>query len=318
MLIRRLLVLVALYIVCATVFMTLNARGNWDFVLWFRGTKLLAISLVATAVSVATLLFQTLTRNRILTPSLMGFDSLYMLLQTVLVYLFGGMVFAQLPTDVLFVLSFSIMIAAALGLFGTLLGGSVRGTGHDLHRLLLTGIIFGVLFRSFTSFLMRLIDPNDFVVAATASVAQFNRIDVKLLTISFVVLGLVLIWSWRSRHTLDVIGLGRDAAINLGVNYKRQLYLILIAIALLVSVSTALVGPIAFFGLFVCNLAYLFLPTYRHGILMPATSLIAACILLGGQTILEQVLNFATPLSVVIELLGGITFLVLVFQRSRR
>ena len=82
---KRNLLLAALLLAAASaLFMTLNARGMWDFVLPLRAAKLLAILLVAYAIGVSTLLFQTLTHNPILTPSLLGFDTLYVFLQTML------------------------------------------------------------------------------------------------------------------------------------------------------------------------------------------------------------------------------------------
>lgn len=318
MLTRRLLALILLYLIATIAFLTINARGNWDFVFWFRGTKVLGMTLVAIAVSVATILFQTLTRNRILTPSLMGFDSLYSLLQTFLVFALGGFGFANLPAELTFFTSFTIMMLASLALFGTLLSGSVQAGGQDLHRLLLTGIIFGVLFRSLTSFMMRLIDPNEFIIAATASIAQFSRVNSDLLAVSSILVLLALVVTWRQRHQLDVMALGREVSINLGIDYKRRLYGTLVIIACLVSVSTALVGPIAFFGLLVANLTYQLMPTHRHGILLPAASLMSAIILIGGQTILEQLMDFSTPLSVIVEFLGGLTFLFLVLKGTRR
>nr|WP_321462149.1 iron chelate uptake ABC transporter family permease subunit [uncultured Cohaesibacter sp.] len=315
---RRMLLSLMLFLVCSVGFLTLNARGSWDFVLWFRGTKLIGICLVAFSIAVSTVLFQTLTHNRILTPSLMGFDSLYALLQTLLVFTLGGLGFAQLPAQLSFFSSFVIMMVASLALFGTLLGQSRQARGEDMHRLLLTGIIFGVLFRSVTSFLQRLIDPNDFVVAATSSMASFNAIDGDLLLISSVIMLAGFLGAWYLRFDLDIMALGRDVSINLGVDYKRRLYLTLIVIAALVSVSTALVGPVAFFGLLVSNLTYHLFPTHRHAILLPASSLLSACILIGGQTILEQLLNFATPLSVIVEFLGGATFLLLILKGKSR
>ncbi len=71
-------------------FMTLNANGNWDFVLPFRFYKLMALILVGVAIGVSTLLFQTLTHNPILTPALLGFDALYVLIQSVLVFALGA------------------------------------------------------------------------------------------------------------------------------------------------------------------------------------------------------------------------------------
>jgi iron complex transport system permease protein len=318
MIARRLALLLCLYGLFSVAFLSVNARGNWDFVLWFRGTKLLGISLVAVAIAVATVLFQTLTHNRILTPSLMGFDALYALLQTVLVFTLGGFGFSQLSAQTSFFSSFTIMMVASLLLFGSLLGKSVDGRREDIHRLLLTGIIFGVLFRSFSSFLQRLIDPNDFVVAATSAMASFNSINADLLLVSSLMIAAALVATWRMRFDLDVMALGRDAAVNLGVHYKRQVYGMLVIIAALVSVSTALVGPVAFFGLLVSNLTYQLLPTHRHAILLPAASLLSACVLIGGQVVLEQVLNLSTPLSVIVEFLGGLTFLILILKGRNR
>ena len=318
MIARRMSLLLVIYLGFCALFMTLNARGSWEFVLWFRGTRLLGITLVAIAVSVATVLFQTLTRNRILTPSLMGFDALYMLLQTTMVFALGGFGFAQISQQTSFFLSFAVMMIASLALFGTLLGRSGDSSGRDLHRLLLTGIILGVLFRSISSFLMRIIDPNDFVVAATSNIAQFSRVNSELLGISALLVGSALAATWRYRHQLDVMALGRDVAINLGVDYKKRLYGVLVIVGCLVSVSTALVGPISFFGLLVSNLAYQLLPTHRHAVLLPAAALISGVVLIGGQVILDQVLSYSTPLSVIVEFLGGLTFLLLIVKGAKR
>ena len=187
-----------------------------------------------------------------------------------------------------------------------------------MHRLLLTGIIFGVLFRSVTSFLQRLIDPNDFVVAATSSMASFNAINGDLLLVSSAIMALGLTATWYLRFDLDIMALGRDVSINLGIDYKRRVYVVLVIIASLVSVSTALVGPVAFFGLLVSNLTYHLFRTHRHAVLLPAASLLSACVLIGGQTILEQILNFSTPISVIVEFLGGVTFLILILKGRGR
>ena len=84
-------------LVSCVLFMTLNVKGDWDFVLNLRLTKLAALLMVAYAVGVSTQLFQTLTNNPILTPSILGFDSLYVFLQTLLVFTLGGVGYASLP-----------------------------------------------------------------------------------------------------------------------------------------------------------------------------------------------------------------------------
>ena len=315
---QRMTILGGMYLISALAFMTLNARGSWDFVLWFRGSKLLGITLVAVAISVATILFQTLTNNRILTPSLMGFDALYILVQTTLIFTLGGIGFVMLSAEIGFVISFLVMMIASLLLFGSMLGRSYRVAGGDLHRLLLTGIIFGVLFRSLSSFMLRIVNPNDFMIAATASIAQFSRVNSDLLAVSTLLILMALVATWRMRHELDILALGRDVSVSLGVSYKKRLYSTLVIISCLVSVSTALVGPVTFFGLLVANLTYQIMPTHRHIILLPAASLMAASVLIGGQIILEQLLDFSTPLSVIVEFIGGLTFLLLVWKGTAR
>lgn len=291
-------------------YLTIGARGNWGFVLPFRGNKLAALLLVAVAVSTATVLFQTITQNRILTPAIMGFDSLYVLILTVLVYALGGQSFVQLSAIFQFGLNTLLMMGGALALFGTLL---LRGQS-DLMRMILTGIIFSVLFQSITGFLQRMIDPNEYAVVQVASYARFARIEVGLLAIAGVFTCVALLSAWRIRHRLDVLALGSSVATNLGENPRKGMFQALVIIAVLVSVSTALVGPLAFLGLLVVSLAHLITPTSSHAVLLPSAALISAITLVGGQLILERILGANTPLIVVIDVVGGALFLILLLR----
>jgi len=310
---RKLLVLGLCAFLAVLAFMTLGARGNWSFVLTFRGTKLAALLLVAAAVSLSTILFQTLSGNRILTPSIMGFDALYLLVQTGLVFALGEFGYATLLPEAKFAFEVVLLTVAALALFGSLLGNGLQ----DLFRMLLVGVIFGVLFRSLTSLLQRLIDPNEFAVVQGAMFASFNSIDTELLLASAVLVLACCGLAWRKRHILDVMALGRDQAISLGLDHRRELFHGLALVTLLVATSTALVGPVAFFGLLVSALTYEFLKTHRHGNLMIASMLIAVIVLVGGQTLFERVLGFGGSLSIVIEFLGGLVFLFLIFRKAR-
>ena len=294
--------------------MTIGARGDWGFVLSFRGAKLLALLVVGASMAVATVLFQTISGNRILTPSIMGFDALFVLLQTGLVFAFGGFGLSSMPAEARFGLELALLLGAALLLFGTLLGGRRQ----DLHRMILVRIIFGVLFRSLASFMQRLIDPNEYAVVQSASYARFNAVETDLLAIAGVLTAGALIAAWRLRHRLDVMALGRDHAVSLGVNDRRTLFATLGIVAVLVSVSTALVGPVTFFGLLVASLAHSLMRDHRHGVLMPAAALIAGIVLVFGQTLIERVFEFATTLSVAVEFTGGLVFLFLVLRGTAR
>lgn len=304
--------LTLLLLASIVLFMTYNAHGNWDFVFSLRGKKLLMLMTVAYAVGISTLLFQTLTNNPILTPSLLGYDALYILMQTVLVFSLGGLGYAMLNAGGKFALETPLMMAASLLLFRLLMDKS----GGDLARLILVGVIFGVMFRSINSLLQRLIDPTQFVTAQISYFAQFTTVNPVLLAIGMAIMAISAVWIWRMRSSLDLLMLGRDQAIGLGIDYPRFSRTVLLWVALLVSVATALVGPVSFFGLLVCALVNALSPTMYHRIRIPAAFLMAALVLVLGQTVFEQMLGLQAALSVVIEFLGGIVFLWLVLRRK--
>ena len=271
-------------------FMTVGAKGSWSFILTFRGTKVAAMVLVGYAIAMSTVLFQTITNNRILTPSIMGFDALYRLIQTVLVFQLGSATVAVLDPRLRFGAEVVAMVAFSWLFYRWLFSGSLRG----LHLLMLVGIVFGVMFRSITSFLYRVIDPNEFLVLQDRMFASFNRVDGQLLAVSAVVVLAVSVAVWRKAGVLDVLALGRDAAINLGVDHRREVMWVLVMVSVLVAVSTALVGPVTFFGLLVANLAYLLVDTHRHRVILPVAALIAMSVAAVAAVIEEPVRATAT------------------------
>ncbi|WP_407521649.1 iron chelate uptake ABC transporter family permease subunit [Methylobacterium oryzisoli] len=291
--------------------MTIGANGRWGFVLPFRGAKVASMLLVGCAVATATVLFQTVTGNRILTPAIMGFDELYRLIQTGLVVAIGTGGFGD--PRLRFLAETGAMVLFALLLYRWLLNRSER----SLHLLLLVGVVCGVLFRSLSQFLQRMIDPNQFVVLQSSFFANFNTVHPELLALAALFVLAACVGVWRLLPQLDVLLLGRDSAIALGVDHRRTMTLVLILVAVLVSVSTALVGPVTFLGLLVANLAYRAMPTYRHAVVLPAAALITAVTLVGGQLVLERVFALNAALSIVIEFLGGITLLILLARRAR-
>lgn len=309
-----LLVLAVLTVVSIACFMTLGAKGSWSFIIPFRGRKLLALVLVAYAIAISTVLFQTVTNNRILTPSIMGFDALYVLLKTGLVFFIGPQMLALIDPHLQFGIELVLMIGFSLILFQWLfLSG-----GRSLHLLVLVGIVFGIFFRSLSSFMQRLLDPNAFQVLQDTFFASFSTVETTLLGVSSAILGVVTLVLWRMGHTFDVLSLGRDTAINLGVAYRRTVVIILVMVSVLVSVSTALVGPITFFGLLVASLAHGLVGNSKHKYILPAASLLAIIALVGGQTVFERVFAFDTALSIIVEFLGGLVFIILILRGAAR
>ncbi len=295
-------------------FMFAGANGSWDFLLPFRGAKLLGLALVAYSIAVSTVLFQTVTGNRILTPAIMGFDTLFILVQTVIVFFFTSRALAAADARLQFLGEVAVMVGFSVLLFRWLFAGG----GRSLHLLVLVGIVFGVFFRSLSNLLQRMMDPNEFMVLQDSFFASFNAVDRSLLGISTVVVALASLALWRIRRRLDVLALGRSTAIGLGLDYRATVMQVLVVMAVLVAVSTALVGPATFFGLLVVSLAHALLGDGRHRHLLPASVLVAVICLVGGQALMERVFSFGTALSIIIEFLGGLVFIGLVLRGAAR
>ncbi len=310
----RLSLLALLAAFCAVGFMTLRVQTDWAFILEYRGPRLLAMLLVAWAIGLSTVLFQSITQNRVLTPALLGFDVLFLLVQVVVLLIWGAAQWQGLALPLRFGLEVLAVVLLALLIFRLLFSGAVR----SLHLLILIGILAGILFRELTDLLLRILDPGVLAIDRGRSAASFNRINVSLLGVSTAFVGaasLYVLWIWRK---LDVLALGRDIAVNLGLDYQRLVLRLLVVIAVLVAAATALVGPTLFFGLLVANLAYVLMGTQQHRWTLPASVCVGVICLVGGQLLLEHVLASSLPLSRVIELAGGLLFIALLLRGVRQ
>ncbi|GAA1498128.1 iron chelate uptake ABC transporter family permease subunit [Paeniglutamicibacter kerguelensis] len=301
-----------LAVLSIVLFMTIDLRGNLSYALTRRGIRVGAMLVVAVAVGLSTLMFQTVTSNRILTPSIMGFDALYILIQTALVFTLGSSTLLTASPSLKFAVEVGLMVVFS----GLLYRWLFTGGNGSLHLMLLVGIVIGTLFRGFSSLLQRLMEPSEYIVLQDLFFASFNQVDPVLLGISAVVVALVAAVAWRLRKSFDVLALGRETAINLGVDHRRIVTLVLVLCSVLVAVSTALVGPVTFFGLLVVSLAYQTVRKFSHAALIPIVCLLGVITLVGGQLVLERVFGFATALSVIIEFAGGLLFLYLLLKGS--
>lgn len=308
---RRLIALGAVLVLAAVLYLAWNLRAPYGYILSLRVQRLAALMMVGAASGAATMVFQTLVRNRLLTPGIVGFDALFIFLQTLLVLLLGGVGFALLPPGGLFLLEAICLMAAALALFGWLL----RKGAEDLIRLVLTGVVLGVLLRGLSGFGQRLLDPSEYAVLQQVSIASFGNVDSGALAISAVALMLALAAAMAMAPALDVAAFGRSSARSLGLAYDRTVLGGLAVVSALVAVSTALVGPVIFLGLLAASLAHATIPSWRHALRIPAGAMLGAVILVLGQFVFERVLALQSALSVVIEFAGGLVFLALVLQR---
>ncbi len=308
LIILGILLLLALTVVGLYLFVPL--RGNIQYILRLRTHKVLAMALTGAAIAYATVVFQTITNNRILTPSIIGMDSVYQLFQTVMVFFWGSTTLQFVDQQINFLITVTLMIGFALLLYQVLF----RKDGTNLHFLLLMGIVMGTLFGSLTTFLQVLIDPNEYAGLQSRLFASVSRVNTNLLFLGGGLMIPVMLYGLRYVRTLDAIALGRDHAINLGVDYGPVLRRMLIVVAVLMAAATALVGPITFLGLLVANISYHLLDTYRRGPLIAAAVAVGVVFLVGAQLIMERVLAYSTPVSVIVNFVGGMYFLYLVLK----
>ncbi len=308
---KTVLILLGIALFCVIFFMTFNLRGNISYILTHRAWIVLTMILVAFCAATSTLLFQTVTNNRILTPSIMGFESLFVLIQTVVIFFIDAQGIPYIGIVGKFIFESSLLIIFSLFLYR----GLFTKLKQNLHLVLLIGIILGTLFRSFSNLLQRLMTPTEFAVLQSRIFATFTRAEPILIVFSLVIASIIGLYLWRMRFRFDVLALGRDNAINLGVDYQKSVTIILLLVSVLVSISTALVGPFTFLGLLIANLAYSISGSSQHRFLLPTAFLLGVIFLVGGQMFLERVLNMVGALSIVIEFIGGSLFIFLLLKK---
>jgi iron complex transport system permease protein len=310
---RKLVILGLSLIVLTALFLGLGLNSkNFQYAISRRIPSVVAIILTGGTIAFSTMIFQTVTNNRILTPGVLGLDSLYMLIQTSVVFILGSQNIVSTNSNVNFIISVGLMLVFSLSLFKLIFSRE----DSNIYFLLLVGLIFGTLFQSLTSFMQLLIDPNEFTIIQDKMFASFNNINTEILLISIAIVIITIIFSYKYIKILDVLSLGRENAINLGINYDKVVNRMLMVVTVLISVSTALVGPITFLGIIVANLSREFLKTYRHSYLILGSVLISTVALVGGQFIISRLMNFNTTLSVIINFVGGLYFIYLLLKNE--
>lgn len=310
---RTLLVMGALVVAASTAYLLFDLKGNWSYALNLRGRQLGALAVVGVAVGVSSLVFQTVSGSRILTPGVMGFDALYSFVQTVIVFSLGARTMQLLGVVEQFLLNASLLSAFGMVLFRWLF----RAHSRNLFVLVLVGIVLGGFFSSLSSFASRLLSPDDYLTLQDVLFASFTTVDVHLLLACATVTILACAALVPLLRQLDVIDLGADRAVTLGVHHHRVVNRVLLIVTVLVATSTALVGPMVFLGLLIANLARQLVRTHEHRALCLGAALVGVVALVLGQFVVAHGLGLAVPLAVVINLVGGLYFLALLLKAVR-
>ncbi|MCE5090542.1 iron ABC transporter permease [Staphylococcus devriesei] len=299
--------------VCMAIFYLLVGLDFEIFEYQFQSRlrKLFLILIVGGAIGTSVVVFQAITTNRLLTPSIMGLDSVYLFVKVLPVFLVGTQAAIVTNAYLNFLTTLVAMVLFALLLFE----GMFKLGNFSVYFILLIGVVLGTFFRSITSFIQLIMDPESFLAVQSAMFASFEASNSRLVFLSSILLILLIIITIILRPYLDVLLLGKAQAINLGVSYGKMTRLLLIIVALLVSISTALVGPVTFLGLLTVNLAHELMKTYEHKYILPATILISWISLFTAQWVVENLFEATTEFSLIIDLIGGSYFIYLLVKR---
>ena len=304
---------IALGLAALYLFGGLGARENWGYNISRRADILVAISIVAGSVGVSSIIFQTITSNRILTPGIMGLDNLYLFTQTIIIYFFSSDGSEMISGGLDFFLTLILMLALSLGLYLYIF----KANSGDVFFVVLTGLVFGIAFGGLSSFMQVIIDPSEFSILEGRMFASFNKINLPLMGISGLIVLLAFLWLSSDFDKFDALTLGRNMAISLGVEYDKVVLKSLAAVSLFTCASTVLVGPVTFLGIIIASITRFIFPTYRHSVLLSGSILVGIIALVFGMLATERVLQFSVPLSVIINFVGGIYFIYLVLKVKR-
>lgn len=307
--------LIAIIIVAAFLFIGVKFHNHklLRYAMKLRIPKVIAMIITAFAIGAATIIFQSVINNTIVTPCLLGMNALYTLIHTSVVFVLGSGSILFTNDNLSFLVDLVLMGIIATVVYSWLF----KMTGHNVLYVLLVGTVLTSFFSSIQSTLTRVMEPNEYDTLLTSLVASFSNINSEIIIFSVIILALIGVIFRKELALLDVITLGKEQAINLGVDYDRCIRRLLLAITLCIAVATAMVGPISFLGLIIANISRQLLKTYRHTQLIAGAALMGVIALIGGQFIVERVFVYSIPISVFITVAGGIYFLYLILKGSR-
>ena len=307
--------LIAIIIVAAFLFIGVKFHNHklLRYAMKLRIPKVLAMIITAFAIGAATIIFQSVINNTIVTPCLLGMNALYTFIHTSVVFVLGSGSILFTNDNLSFLVDLVLMGIKATVVYSWLF----KMTGNNVLYVLLIGTVLTTFFSSIQSTLTRVMDPNEYDTLLTSLVASFSNINSGIIIFSVIILALIVVIFRKELALLDVITLGKEQAINLGVDYDRCIRRLLLAVTLCIAVATAMVGPISFLGLIIANISRQLLKTYRHTQLIAGAALMGVIALIGGQFIVERVFVYSIPISVFITVAGGIYFLYLILKGSR-
>jgi len=314
----KFVILIAIAILSVVLYMTVGVRFDnprlLQYAMRLRIPKVIVMLIVAFCIGGASMVFQSIINNTIVTPCLLGMNSLYTLIHTAVLFFFGTGSLVARNSNISFEVDLLLMGIIATFIYSYMF----KKTKYNVLYVLLIGTVLTSFFTSVQTTMVRAMDPNEYDTLLATLVASFSNVNSEIILLSVVMIALVLFGLRKDLKVLDVITLGKEQAINLGVDYDRTIKRLLLGVVLLIAIATAMVGPISFLGLIIANLARQLLKTYRHSQLILGSALFGVVLLIGGQLIVERLFVYSIPISVFITVGGGLYFLYLLYTQKRR
>lgn len=278
-----------------------------------RADALIAMAIVAVCQAMATVSFHTVTNNRILTPSIMGFESLYVAINTATIFFLGASGLNDARTVPTFLMQMGVMVGLSLVLYSWLL----TNRKQNMHAMLLVGVVIGGGLGSLSTFMQRMLTPSEFDILTARLFGSVNNAESEYYPIAIPIVAIATTLLVLNARKLNVISLGADVSTNLGVNHKAHAIYTLVLVSLLMATTTALVGPMTFLGFLVATLAYQFADTYDHRYIFPMAVGLAFLVLIAAYFLMQHVFSAQGVVSIIIELVGGSVFLFVIMRKGR-
>lgn len=312
----KLIILAGIVIAAIACYLLINAHFDkpalFRYIMKLRLPTLICMVIASVAIGAATLIFQSIVNNRIVTPALLGMNSIYSFLHTAAVFVMGTGSALYLNANLAFGVDLVLMGVVATLVYWYLF----KKTGHNILYIMLIGTVLSSLFGSVQSSMIRVMDPDEYDALLTTLVADFNNVNGEIIAFSILCLVAIGLFLYKDLKKLDVISMGRDQAINLGVDYDNAIRRLLFGVVLCIAVATATIGPVSFLGLIVANLSRQILKTYKHSHLIIGASLMGMIALIGGQLVSQHLFHFTVPVSTFVTIAGGIYFLYLLLFKK--
>ena len=287
-----------------TIFESLIGTTDNYIILHYRLPKAITAILVGSGLGVSGLLMQTLFRNPLAGPFVLGISSgasLGVALVIMGTGFFGGAIASVLISK------WSIVIAASLGSFLVLLAVLIVSSKvRDTMAILIIGLMFGSITAAVVSVLSYFSSAEQLQQYIFWGFGSLGNLSWHELLIFFIIYAIGVLLSILSLKALNTLLLGENYARSLGMNIRQSRLIIILATSVLAGTITAFAGPIAFIGLAVPHLTRQVFNSSNHKILLPAVLLVGAIIMLICDSIAQlPTSDFTLPINAITSLIGA-------------